>query len=306
MKTVLAVWAITAMSLAGCGHGGGAGAEGGAILVPFQAANTTVTYSAPAAGGPVSSSAAFTAGTGLGVPGIAAGDTVGNTVTLKTNPDGTLATIAINIATGNGGPTVSQTFAGAVQGTTTIPVTQLAAILSAISTAPATVANAVYQGVAAGLSFSAYGTWLQSIGGGSYNVGMYAFGNETAVMPAAGTATYKGSTLGFGSNGAAPFVFTGQAQMAVNFATNTVTSLQFTNLTTMDVNDNNPGPALANLTGTGGIVGNKYTFAIGGGALAGAVNGMFFGTTANETAGTYNAANVGKTLTILGSFGAHQ
>jgi hypothetical protein len=82
-------------------------------------------------------------------------------------------------------------------------------------------------------------------------------------MPTNGTANYKGSTLGFGSNGTSPFVFTGLAQMSVNFATNTVSSLQLTNITTQDVNDNNPGPAIANLTGTGAIVGKPSLTKIG-------------------------------------------
>jgi hypothetical protein len=306
MRPVYAVLAIATATLQGCGHGGGANAGGGPVLVPFQASGTTVVYAAPASGGPVSASAAFTAGTGLAAPGIQPGDTVGNTITLTTNAAGALTTIAINIASGGGGPTLSQNFAAVSQGNTTIPVTQLAAIMTAISTAPAATANAVYQGVAAGLSASAYGLWAQSIGAGSYNVGTYAFGVETPVMPTSGTANYKGATLGFGSNGTAPFVFTGLATMAVNFATNTVSSLQLSNLTTQDVNDTNPGPALANLTGTGLIVGNKYSFPIGGGALTGTTNGMFFGTSAAETAGTYAAANAAKTLTILGSYGLHQ
>ena len=225
MRAVYAVWAVAAAALQGCGHGGSSNAGGGPVLVPFQAAGTTVTYTAPAAGGPVSASAAFTAGTGLGAPRIEPGDTVGNTITLTTTAAGTLATITINVATGGGGLTLSQNFAAVSQGSSTIPLTQLAAIMTAISTAPAATANAVYQGVAAGLSASAYGLWTQSIGAGSYNVGTYAFGVETPVMPTTGTANYRGATLGFGSNGAAPFVFTGLATMGVNFATNTVTSL---------------------------------------------------------------------------------
>ncbi len=318
MRSWLPVLGAVSLALAACGHGGSPTGNNTKFVVPFQPASTTASYGAPGsglpnlvAGGPSSASAAFTSLTGITGSGGAPGDTLGNSVTLTTDSAGSLSTIAINIATPGGtGPALSQSFAAGTQGSATITAPQFSALLAAISAAPATTANMVYQGAVAGLSSSAYGAWMQSIGGGNYNVGMYSFGPETAVMPVAGTATYHGTTLGFGSNGASAFTLTGNATELVNFGTQTVTSLTFSGLTTQDVSDANPGPALGTISGTGGIVGNKYSFAltgnsVPGGALNGSVNGMFYGPNALETGGTWKAANVGNTLTVIGSFGAH-
>jgi hypothetical protein len=315
MKWGLAV--VGTVALAACG-GGGLGTAGG-IAVPFQAANSTAAYAAPSAGGPSSASVAFTNGTGITGAGLAPADTAGNTVTLTTDSAGNLVTITITINTpnpvGGTGPGLSQRFAAANQGTATLTAAQFAALVAAIATSPITTANAVYQGAVAGLKTSAYGAWMQSNGGGSYNVGVYAFGPETPAMPTTGTASYNGTTLGYGSNGAAPFTFAGNAQMTANFATNAITNLQFSNLATHDVNDGAAGPTLSTISGNGPIAGNTYTFAvagtatpIGGAATAvtGAVNGQFFGVGAAETGGTWKAANIGNTVTLIGAFGAHQ
>lgn len=321
MRSWLPVLGAMSLALAACGPGGGSNQNGGGFAVPFQAANTTASYSAPGSGlpnlvpgGPSSASAAFTLGAGITGSGGAPGDTIGNSVTLTTNVSGNLFTIAINIAAPGGtGPALSQSFAAGATATTTITDTQFAALLQQIAISPATTANAIYQGAVADLSYSAYGAWMQSIGGGSYNVGMYSFGPETTVMPVAGTATYQGTTVGFGAYNSGPtnqpFTLTGSVLETVNFATGTVTGLTFSGLTTQDVNDANPGPALGTITGAGAIVGNKYSFALAGnstpgGALTGTVNGMFYGPTANETGGSWRAGNVGNTLTVIGGFGA--
>ena len=318
MKSWLPVVGTVTLALAACGHGGGLDEHGNGFTVPFQAANATVSYGAPGSGlpnlvpgGPSSASAAFTLGTGITGSGGVAGDTPGNSVTLTTDNSDNLFTIAINIATPGGtGPTLSQSFVAGVQGTTTLTAAQFSALVAAIAGAPVTTANAVYQGTVAGLSDSAYGAWMQSTGGGSYNVGVYSFGPETTAMPVTGSATYNGTTLGFGSNGAAPFTFTGTAHMTASFLADTVTLL-FSSFTTQDVNDGNPGPALGPFSGSGGIVGNKYTSALAGtatpgGALNGTVNGTFFGLNAAESGGTWRAANVGNTVSVIGSYGLHQ
>jgi hypothetical protein len=323
MKWGVPVVGTLALVLAACGSGGGGGGNSG-IGVPFQAVSSTNSYGAPGSGlpnlvpgGPSSASAAFTAGAGITASGQAGADTLGNSVTLTTDGSGQVFTIAINIAAPGGtGPSLSQTFFGGSQGTTTLTAAQFAALVAKISLSPATTANAVYQGTVAGLKSSAYGAWMQSIGGGSYNVGVYSFGPETTVMPTVGTATYTGTTLGFGSTPTTPFTFTGTASVAVNFAAPaSVTSLQFTGFTTQDVNDGNPGPVISTINGGGVITGNKYGFAVNGTvtptggaatAVTGAVNGLFYGTGALETGGTWKANSVGNTITLIGGFGAHQ
>jgi len=312
-----------ALALGACGSGGGISGSGG-IGVPFQAVSSSNSYGAPGSGlpnlvpgGPSSASAAFTAGAGITASGQAAADTIGNSVTLTTDAAGQIATIAINIAAPGGtGPALSQTFAGGSQGTTTLTAAQFAALVAKISTSPVTTANGVYQGTVAGLKSSAYGAWMQSIGGGSYNVGVFSFGPETTVMPVVGTATYTGTTLGFGASTTTPFTFTANASVSVNFAAPaSVTSLSFTGFTTQDVNDGNPGPAISTITGGGVITGNKYGFAVNGTvtptggaatAVTGTVNGIFYGANAIETGGTWKANSVGNTITLIGGFGAHQ
>jgi hypothetical protein len=321
MRLRLPVLGTVALALGACGFGGGHVFDNGAIAVPptFQAANTTASYAAPGSGltdlvpgGPSSASATFTSGTGITASGGVAGDTGTNSVTLTTDSNGNLFSIAINITTPGGtGPTLSQSFfGGGTQGNATLTPGQFAALVSAIAGSPATTANAVYQGTVAGLNYSAYGAWMQSNGGGSYNVGVYSFGPETTVMPLIGTANYTGTTLGFGSNGAAPFTLSGAVTISVNFATMTVPTFQISGITTQDVNDPNPGPTIGTITGTGGIVGNKYTFPISGtsvqgGALSGTVNGTFYGAAANETGGTWRAGNLGNTFNVIAGYGAH-
>jgi hypothetical protein len=310
------------LALAGCGHGGGGGASG--IQVPFQTAGTTVLYSSagtaatsfpnsvtPTLGGPSSSSVSFTNGTGITASGIEPASTVGNTVTLTTKVDGTVSTITINIMTPGTGPALGppteppQTFAGVAQGMATLTTAQFSALLAAIAAAPAGTSNAVYQSAVAGLSFSAYGAWMYSNGGGNYNVGTYAFGPQTATMPVVGTATYNGSTLGFGANNATPFTFTGSVQSTANFATDAITAFNITGLITRDVNDANPGPAVANFSASapGAIAGSTFSAPIGNGTLTGLANGAFYGPNAAEAAGVFNVANPGKTLTLTGAYG---
>jgi hypothetical protein len=314
---------LGALALGACGNGGGHFFGNGAIAVPptFQAANSTASYGAPGSGlpnlvpgGPSSASATFVSGTGITALGGVPGDTAGNSITLTTDSNGNLLTIAINVASPGGGPGISQSFFSGTQGNTTLTPVQFAALVTAIAASPATTANAVYQGTVAGLNYSAYGAWMQSNGGGSYNVGVYSFGPETTTMPLVGSATYSGTTLGYGSNGPAPFTFSGIATASVNFANDSVPALQFSGITTQDVNDANPGPTIGTISGSGpvgSIVGNKYAVSvtgssIQGGALTGTVNGTFYGPIANETGGTWRAGNLGNTFTLIGSFGAHQ
>jgi hypothetical protein len=323
MSWRLPVAGTMALALAACGHGGSHGSSSG-ITVPFQPASTPAVYAAPGSGlanlvpgGPSSASAVFTAGAGVTGSGQAPADTAGNTVTLTTDSARNIFTIAINIAAPGGtGPALLQTFTATQQGGAILTAAQFAALVAQIAASPVSIANAVYQGSVAGLANSAYGAWMQSAGGGSYNVGVYSFGPETlaAAMPTMGTATYNGTTLGFGANGTAPFTFTAAAQVSANFATHAITNLQFTGFATQDVNDALAGPAISTVVGAGAIAGNKYGFAVNGTvtptggaatAVTGTVNGLFYGANAIETGGTWKASNLANTITLIGGFGAH-
>jgi hypothetical protein len=297
----LPLWVTMALALASCGGGGSSSGLAGntEIAVPFQSAGSLTSYNGSSA------SVSFDAGTGITTAGAPEpADTANNVVILNTDDNGGLQAVTVGIATTNGGPT---------QGLVTISNGIGDAVLAtapAIASLASTVAHGganqlVYQGVIAGLSFSAYGAWLVNTAGSNYNVGTFALGTETAgaQMPATGTASYTGTTLGFGANSAAPFTFTGTAAIGVNFATNSVTNATFGNFVTQDVNDSSAGPTLPNLTGTGSIVGNKYTVPIAGTGLTGSAAGAFYGPAANETAGVFQAN--GGTVSLIGSFGAH-
>lgn len=297
-------WLALAFAISGCGSSGGGTSVPVATEtpVPFQSpAGTSLAYGASEA------TAAFTAGTGTTATGAPEpADTAGNTVTLATDGSGALINLTVAAAATNGGaPTVTNLAIN--EGVFDNFLANAAEVANVV--ALAAVANPpqmVYQGVSAGLSYSAYGLWAENTHGASYNVGVFALGSETTAAQMAtliGTASYSGSTLGFGTNGSAPFTFSGTAGMSVNFSTATVTNLTLSNFTTQDVNDANAGPTLPNLAGAGAIVGNKYSFAITGGALNGSAAGAFYGPTANETAGVYQAGGGG--ISLLGSYGAH-
>jgi hypothetical protein len=308
-----------ALALAACGSGGsgsgsGAAAGGGAvaITVPFQTALPTQAFGPLGASAPLSVSSTFTAGQGITASGGVGANLNTTTVTITTTAGGDLVSLELS-ATPGGGPGIPDTiFATAanstkpVVGITTVPITaaQLAPLVAAIAAAPVNSVSTVYQGTAASLSYTGYGSWMMSAGGGSYNVGFYSFGQPTPVMPVIGTASYTGTTIGFGSSGATPFSLTGTVTAMANFAADTIPSFQLSNFVTHDVNDANPGPVLPTLSGSGTITGNQYFFTLSGGAFNGSVGGQFFGPGARETGGVWGAVN--GTTTVTGGFGAHQ
>jgi len=154
------------------------------------------------------------------------------------------------------------------------------------------------------LSASAYGIWGASDTTGLAGpAGTYALGNLTpaAAVPATGTATFTGSTIGVGSiNGTAIQALRGDAQIVANFASLSVTT-NFTNLGTQNISTNATG-SLPDLSGTSTLAGNAYSGPISGSGLTGTVNGNFYGTAAQETAGVWQASGGGARW--MGSYGA--
>jgi hypothetical protein len=291
----------SALALSACGHGGKSFSPFSPFPVPFQASSTAVAYNA------ASASATFTAAggiTGTGAPEPA--DTGGNTVTVTTGANNTLVSIVVNTATVNG---TAPTTAALTITTGTVGLADavdLANLLANVAAGGAP--QMAFEAASASLSYSAYGIWAQSTGGGGMHVGTYALGNETTPAQMAalnGNAAYTGNALGFGSNGTAPFAFTSNATINVDFTHGSVTSLTFSNFDTRLL-AGGAGPVIGNLTTSGATpftAANKYSVAISGGGLNGTAVGTFYGPAANETAGAFEAA--GGAITLIGAFGAH-
>jgi transferrin binding protein len=297
LKALRAVGSAFLFTLSACGGGH----SGSSSPMPdpnqtsfrFQGASTTVVY-------PVDSAAmGFSTVGGVSASGIDPAG-AGSTLTVTTDAEGRISSLTITVTTA--GVNFSHTYDGSTLHPLSTPLTlaSLANLVQRVGNAAPGATGFVFQ--APGLSFSTFGTWLSNDGGSNFREGVLAGGTQTASMPTLGTATYNGSTTGFGANGAASFVLMGNAQILANFGNGSVTTT-FSNLTTQDVNTNAVG-ALPNQTGSGIISGNRYSTAISGGSMSGGANGTFYGSTAQETAGVWKSSGGG--ITAMGSFGAHQ
>jgi hypothetical protein len=153
-----------------------------------------------------------------------------------------------------------------------------------------------------GLTSSAYGLWAATLGSPAGNMGAFAFGNQTpaASVPTSGSATFSGFTIGMGgaADGHSIFDLKGNVQIIANFASQSVT----TNLTNINASTYGAQTSVPDLTGTSPMTGNAYAGPISGGGLAGTINGNFFGSAAQETAGVWQASGGGNAW--IGSFGA--
>jgi hypothetical protein len=143
------------------------------------------------------------------------------------------------------------------------------------------------------LSASAYGIWGSNDGFNASRIGGFAIGSLTpsASVPTTGSATFNGSTVAISANDVNTFV--GSAQIIANFSANTVTA----NLTNFS---GQGGATLPNLTGIASISGNAYAGSISGTGLTvtGTINGNFYGSAAQETAGVWQIPG------LTGSYGA--
>jgi hypothetical protein len=284
------------------------------IPAAFQAPGTVT---APPFGS-ASAPASFTIGGGLVAAAAtpAPADSLGGaTVTLTTDGAGQLTQLVISAPLGGGG-TFNQTFSAGQLQAYGAPITlaQLVSAVQQIQGLPANQATYIFQGTGSGLNVSSYGAWLRSDGGGNFTVGTVGFGNETTPVQMgvlAGAATFNGSTFGVGSTGTTPFAFTGAAQIVATFPAGAVTAT-FSGFTTQNITGGGAAIALPTITGNGtigtGVNANQYAFALAGaGGFVGNVTGTFYGPTARETAGAWQAANAAVPATTLtATFGAHQ
>ena len=312
-----AVLAPGLLLLAACSSGGGGGGAMSAATAPapaavtnpaindngrttFQAPNTTVAYQA-------ASATALVTSTGVGgIVNAASGQ--GATITEINDPSG-LTKIIFNIPTA--GATFTQQYSSSVwdydgQVYAAIPSSaQLVTILRDTFGFPNTTSAIITQSIGAqSLNSAAYGLWASGDTATTGRAGTFAFGNLTpaASVPAAGSATFNGSTMGVGgaTGGSTVHALQGKAQIIANFATQSL-STSLTNLSTQNISSNAIG-SLPDLTGTSTISGNAYAGPIAGTGLAGTINGNFFGSAAQETAGAWQASGGGNSW--IGSYGA--
>jgi hypothetical protein len=182
---------------------------------------------------------------------------------------------------------------------------QLVTILRDVYGFPNTTGSVITQSIGAqSLNSAAYGFWASGDTATAGRAGTFAFGNltPTASVPATGSATFNGTTTGVGgaTSGSTVYALQGNAQIVANFATHSVMT-NLTNLGTQNISTNAIS-SLPDLSGTSTISGNAYTGPISGGALAGTINGNFYGSSAQETAGVWQASGGGNTW--IGSYGA--
>ncbi len=306
MNFRLALMVSAVFSVTACSGGGGAG--GVTVSAPaspqqpapsatkgptanFQTANSTITYQPASATVVVpnaGSAGAMTAASGKG-----------GTITLTLDANGNLTSTVFNIPapTGPAFGTTDSDFSFSVWTTQPAAQPDVASFLHQVFGIPQ---HAPYGDTSAflftqwagtkSLSSSAYGIWgLSDTTGSAGPAGTYAFGNLTppAAVPATGTATFTGSTIGVGSVNGAILALQGDAQIVANFAGQSVTT-NFTNLSTQNISAKATG-SLPDLTGISTLAGNAYSGPISGGGLTGTVNGNFYGSATQETAGVWQA-----------------
>ena len=154
------------------------------------------------------------------------------------------------------------------------------------------------------LDSAAYGLWASGDTATTGRAGAFAFGNLTpaASVPATGSATFNGTTLGVGgaANGSTIYALQGKVQIIADFPGHSVT----TNLTSLGAQNisTNAVTSLPDLTGKSTISGNAYAGPIAGTGLTGTINGNFYGSAAQETAGVWQASGSGNSW--IGSYGA--
>ena len=287
--------------LTACGGGGGGGGSAptsatataappspnAGLYISFQTDSATITY-------PMASATALVtnAGTG-GVAAAASGQ--GATMTLTTN--GGAFNIAFNVPTT--GSTFTQQYASSVWEIDN-PIDRnapaaayLATILRLAYGSPNRDFSEITQSIGPqSLNSAAYGFWASGDTATTGRAGTFAFGNltPTASVPSTGSATFNGLTIGAGgaSSGSTVYALEGKAQIIANFASQSVTT-SLTNLSTQNISTNAVG-SLPNLTGTSAMSGNAYSGPIGGTGLTGTINGNFYGSAAQETAGVWQAS----------------
>ena len=288
---------LTMVACAG-GGGGGGSSSGGVVITPFTSwaaiqPNSTV----QASGG--STGASYTAnpitGQVLTVSTVSQASS-GATVNFTYGPT-SLTGIAIQSAQGasaslntNNGDVISTTSSGSVlYGYNAARTTTLLA------------PSVDYFG----WNYQSYGVWVTGQGTGSGTVGAASVGSitPTASIPATGTGSFSGNSLGMYVNSSGQAFYTVANMTAnANFATQAVT-FATTGTTTVNLATgvSASAPTLnlsSNMTYTGGTLSGAIT---SGSGMSGTATGKFYGPTAQEIGGTYVLSGGGSSM--FGGFG---
>ena len=255
------------------------------VTAPFQSGDETATYYVPSATTQISNNP--------GTPNGAMDQiSTSNTVTIASDANDNISSVAFNISTG--GISFTPTFTGSA-------ISYSSPFIE--GTNGNTPGPSDVQFFAQALSYSGWGVWDSEPSTGVQYSGVFTFGIATqpSSVPTTGTATYNGLTGGTGTNGPnSAFVFLGTAQVIADFSSHSVnttfSALTESNLTT------SAQTSIPDITGAATISGNEYTGSISGGGLSGKQSGFFYGPSAQETAGIWNATN-GSTV-LIGSYAA--
>lgn len=299
MKKVMPLLApLILAACAGGGGGGGGSGGGGVAITPFTSwsaiqPNTVVQASGGSAG------ANYTANPSTGqVLSISTPSQASSGATINFTYGPTYLT-GISIQSAQGTSASLNTNAG-----DTIAVTSGGSILYGVNAAGTTTLLAPAADYF-GWNYQSFGVWITGQGTGSGSVGAASVGNVTPItgIPATGTGTFTGNTIGtFVNSSGVAFYTAGTMTATANFAAQTVafstSSTVAVNLAT-GVSSSAPGLNLSsNMTFAGGTISGPITSVSG---MSGTASGKFYGPSAQEIGGTYTLQGGGASL--IGGFG---
>jgi hypothetical protein len=158
---------------------------------------------------------------------------------------------------------------------------------------------------AAGYEYQTFGAWLTGYetGSGTLGAGSYGLRTDPASMPSGTSATYNGNGIGVArlADGE-PYATVSNVSVTTDFSTATITS---SNTQAVNINTTTTSSASElDYSGTGTVSGSGFTASISGPATSGSAEGIFYGPTANEVGGTYQASGDGGVIQA-GSFGGN-
>jgi hypothetical protein len=304
MKTInlvkyssLSTLLLTLVACAGGGGGGGGSSAGGVVITPFTSwsaiqPNSTV----QATGGSVGANYTANPVTGQVVSVTTPSQaTTGATATFTYGPTTNLTGIAIQSAQGS--TAVLNTNAG---DTFTINGAIGYGVNKAGTTTLLAPSNTYF-----GWNYQTYGVWVTGQGTGSGSVGAASVGSVTPTtgIPATGTGSFTGNSIGMYVNSSGQAFYTAATMTAnANFSTQAV-AFNTTGTTTVNlatgVSASAPTLNLAsNMTNSGGTIAGTIT---SGSGMSGAATGKFYGPTAQEIGGTYALTGGGSSM--FGGFG---
>jgi hypothetical protein len=163
------------------------------------------------------------------------------------------------------------------------------------------------------LSYMRYGYWASRAPGfaSPTTLGLFHTGKQTPLseIPASGTATYRGQTIGIAQAGPQDIRFSAPITLNADFSARSISGsigpLDGVAIRRPDILVSSVLPGI-DLAGT--IVANRFSGAAsasgGGTPASGTFDGTFYGPGAAEVGGAWNIASPGNTIRASGTFGA--